>query len=382
MVIEGFNSAQLPLVAALATPEDLWSSSDESLMSVAREIQSLIAGAALDLPMMYAPNPETEASCRRVRVWVRETGLVRSDRAYAWYCDWEIEKFVGGSYAQATGDGLDLCNKTVSWVALFDDQLDGLQGESVGKARDIVCSFLAELHGVKTPEGDLGPLIPTFREIWEESKKGRSPSWVARAVSGWEYFLTASIYEASNRALDQKLPRRLDLFSELRGGSGAMEPFLNILEPGAGYELAPTLFNSPHIRRMRSCVVNLVNDLNDVYSLHKEVARRERENHVLVVQEEFNLSLVGAVEMILQRIHSEASRLVELNSQIPDICAALRLGEVDRRIVAGYADALELYISGFLAWQRSSRRYTQALESRPPAVPWASDELIHGLNGS
>ncbi|WP_275462305.1 terpene synthase family protein [Streptomyces noursei] len=287
-----------------------------------------------------------------------------------------MEKLVGYCYPHARGEGLDLCNKLMTFAVLVDDQIDGNSRADSRSCSLAVQPFLDTLHANGQPPARSNPLCQVFGEILRESRAATSPAWWARAAADWEYYFHSVVHERNDPILRGSAPGPVDVYLEIRRGTGVMGPMLDILEPGAGFEAPPLMFHSPQLRLMRRLVVDMVDFLNDVFSLEKEIARGEHSNIVLVLQAARNLSLVKAEAAARSLIQQHARRFLDLKEELSEACLTMSLEEPQRGATLQYADALEMWVAGFEPWQRQSPRYLDALSERPPDGPWARDDLL------
>ncbi|MFD4562133.1 hypothetical protein ACFWP5_48870 [Streptomyces sp. NPDC058469] len=346
------------------------SSSDDDVRLGIGEVPRL----SLGFRRLQRDRQQQSVAIARCKSWCRTSGLVRSEGAFKWYESWKIEQLISEAYPFADGDGLTLCGKVVIFTALFDDQLDEFSEGHVQECAQKVQPFLNVLYGCPAP-ADSPTLLRAFAEIWRESCLGRSASWRARCLKGWEYYFSALVHESVNRAMGNH-PRPLDIFFESRRGSGAMHPFLDVLEPGAGFELTPLAFNAPQIRVLRKIAIDLVDHINDVYSLPKELARGQTENLVMTLDWENEYGLAEARKVAVEMIETDARRFLEVRATIPKVCAALGLEATDEEDTLRYVDALEYWVGAFEPWQRLSPRYLNAMTERPPSEPWAAEVLL------
>lgn len=343
-----------------------------SSLGWANEGQPLVSGNIL----RFRPNPETDMMRPRSRQWVRERGLTRSQTAFDWFCAWDLERLTGNTYSHARGDGLDLCAKGIVFAVIFDDQYEGRPVDSAAECAGHMREFLRVLHGhAPSASGSDSPLVVAFSEMWDEATARSSPAWIARARHNWEYTMSAVIHERVHRRRGGG-PLPLDTFLELRRGAGYMPPFLDILEPGAGFECPPLAFHSPQMRKMRLIAIDLVNYLNDVGSLDKELARGEDDNLVITLQHEHRCTVGEAAGLAVGMMQDLARRFVVLRDELPDVCGALGLSDDETSAAFRYGDALEFWVGGFEPWQNHSPRYVESLQQRPAEVSWFCEDLL------
>ncbi|MDN3294906.1 terpene synthase family protein [Streptomyces ficellus] len=333
--------------------------------------------------LRFRPHPAAavEASGRRVQQWVKDRGLTGSEEAFAWYCMWDTARFVGNSYPHADpGRGMDLVGKLMAVTILLDDQID--ESASVGRCVNAITPFLEIVRtGGETVPRANQPLHQAFAEVLREARACASDAWWRRAARNWEMGLIAVAHETLNREVRRK-PAPRDVYLDIRRSSGFMGPFLDILEPAASFEPSALAYYSPQLMLMRRITTDLGNFINDVFSLEKELARGQYDNLVLVLCEEEGITVQEAIPKALDTIHARLCRFVELRSELPAVCSHLGLTSSDTESSIRYADALEMWVAGFEPWQRTSARYTQALDQRPQHEAWARENLLGAVEPS
>jgi avermitilol synthase len=322
-----------------------------------------------DLGCRIARNPRTEAARERNFSWLREHNLFGSERAFSWYQSWDLEGLTGAVYPYVDDAGLDLCNKATTFMTVFDDQFEGEPGDISARACATVRTYLEIIDG--SPGASLiSPLGSLFAEIWRDWRAaGLSPEWHARVRNDWVYCLTTMAHERA--ALKSGTLLALDEYLQLRHGSSYMPLFLDLIEAASGVECPRIIFHSPHIQIMRDITIDLVNFMNDVLSLHKEMSRGDNDNVVLTMQREHGCSLDRAIAITCETIKAKARRFMGLREGLPGLCSSLGLSARETESALHHGRALEFWIGGYDPWQRRSSRYKNAFAERPPHEAWA-----------
>jgi hypothetical protein len=187
--------------------------------------------------------------------------------------------------------------------------------------------------------------------------------------NNWVYCLTTMAHERA--ALKSSELLALDEYLQLRRGSSYMPLFLDLIEAASGVECPRIIFHSPHIQIMRHITMDLVNFMNDVLSLHKEISRGDNDNFVLTMQREHHCSLDQAIAITCETIKTKARQFTELHGELPGLCASLGLSAQETEWTLRHGRALEQWIGGYDPWQRRSDRYKKAFTERPPHDVWA-----------
>ncbi|MEV0036795.1 terpene synthase family protein [Streptomyces sp. NPDC050804] len=322
-----------------------------------------------DLGFGRSSHPRTDTARDRNLSWLRGHGFFASAAADDWYRSWDLEGLVGGVYPYADDTGLDRCNKATTFMTVFDDQFEGQPGDTSTAAAVTVRSYLDVIDG-RPVAGPVSPLKAMFAEIWQDwSTAAMSAEWHARARDNWVYCLTAMAHERASLRTGE--PLAPDQYLELRRGTSYMPLFLDLIELAGGTECPRVIKHAPPVRIMRLITMDIVNFMNDVLSLHKEMARGDNDNIVLTTRYERRCSLAEAISLTCEEIAAKARRFTELRAGLPGLCAGLGLSGEETSAAVHYAYALERWIGGYEPWQRRSPRYQDAFAQRPPRERWA-----------
>jgi germacradienol/geosmin synthase len=111
--------------------------------------------------------------------------------------------------------------------------------------------------------------------------------------------------------------------------------------------------------------------LNDVFSYQKEVEfEGEVHNVVLVVQTFFGCDHPTALAVVNDLLTSRMRQFQHVaEHELPVLYDDAGLDEEARRVLRGYVEELENWMSGILVWHRECRRYDEASllrHHRPP----------------
>jgi hypothetical protein len=296
-------------------------------------------------------------SADRVQSWELSCGLPGSEDGISRYRLWNLKDFVGAAYPHAEpGIGMDLVGKFITTAIQLDDFID----HAVSAAECL--ETIQPLLQIVRAEGDCAhhsafpPLYDAFGEVIRESVRLGTYEWWGRARGNWINALTAIVHETANREFRGK-PAPYDIFLEIRRQSGYMEPFLDIIEPASRMVVSHAARSSPQLSIMRRIVADLGNFINDVYSAEKEIASGQYDNLVFVLRSERGLTIDAAIQSAFLIIKRRAERFLEIRSELPAVYETLSFTPAARESAQIYADALEMWVSGFVSWQTKSPRY-------------------------
>jgi Terpene synthase family 2, C-terminal metal binding len=192
--------------------------------------------------------------------------------------------------------------------------------------------------------------------VIRESVRRGAAEWWSRARVNWITALISIVHETANREFRGK-PAPYDIFVEIRRQSGYMEPFLDIIEPASGIEVPNVARCSPQLSLMRRIVADLGNFINDIYSIEKEIESGQYDNLIFVLQGERRLTIDAAIQSAFSIIRRRAERFLEIRAELPAVYETVALTAAERESAQVYADALEMWVAGFVSWQTRSPRY-------------------------
>lgn len=337
----------------------------------------------LGLPFRRHREADVDASRHRVLQWVREYGLFASEEAFDWFAAWHTHDFVANAYPAATpGDGMDLVGRFLAVTIVLDDELDELRSPADCARHIRPYLDIVACGGERLPLSADRPLHAAVAEVIRDCRSRASTRWWQRAEHAWRASLFAIVNEVADRRM-RSGPAACDIHLAIRRAGGFMTPYLDVLEPaaGGGFEPCDLAYHCPHLTLMRQLVVDLGDQINDLYSLAKELARGQTNNLVMVLHAATGQSIPEAAHSVARLVDASALRLRQLRSELPQVCDALELGDTDRARTLDYGDALLCWVGGYEPWHRESPRYRDALTQRPPTGPWAYADLNSDTDG-
>lgn len=325
------------------------------------------------LPFPLRVSTDLERASHQNLQWVQRMGLVAEGDSLAWFSMWDMPKLAAFGFPYAMGDGLDLCADAMAFFFVFDDQFDGPLGRHPDRVAGVCQGFIDIVHGAR-PGGSASPLLRAFADVWDRCQEGASPRWRARAACEWEYYFAAHAHEAINR--NRGAPAGMQEYLQVRRGIAATDLPITLGERAAMIDVPPAVFHCPQLRIMRQIAIEITFMCNDVYSLEKEETRGDRDNLILVIEHEQNLTRPQAVAQAQREIALRCSRFQQLSDQLPDTCA--RLGSTARQwtMVDRYVDVMAAWIRGYHEWETETLRYTKAVDVLPGTAPGYFDELL------
>ncbi|MFI0723422.1 isoafricanol synthase [Streptomyces sp. NPDC021224] len=318
--------------------------------------------AAVRIPFPARLNPHAERARQHTLQWAQGMGLLTGDTATAEYDALRLERLMAYFYPDAGATDLELSADFNAWFFIFDDQFDGLLGAQPERIRGLV----ADLAATMAPEPRApaagtepdGPLVRSFRDIWERSTDGTARHWQIRFRDHWAAYLAAHEGEAHHRNAE-RLPGLADFLTVRRDTIG-VRPCLDFTERCGGYSLPDDVYRTPALREMREITCDVVIFVNDIVSLVKELAAGDVNNSVVVHRTEQGCGVEEAVAHVARLANTRTARFVRLAADLPRALAGLRLDRTARAHVDHYVEGMRHLMAGNLTWSLATARYDEA----------------------
>jgi avermitilol synthase len=310
-----------------------------------------------DIPFSFDVNPDLDRARKRNRQWLAERGLMAGEAERVAHAGIDVERLVAYAYPRAQGADVDLAMRFGSFFLLYDDQFTYQLGRDPRAVAAVADQFAEVVRG-RRPAAGAPKLVIALDEIWQDWCAGMSPVWCRRSAHHWEQYLVIPAHESALRARGT-MPAE-DCYLELRDISGFMYPILDLCDRVGGYELEPLVFHAPELSVLRHITVQVVSFANDVASVDKERRDGETGNLALLYEQRRGLSPREAVERVRALVNARVRRFLELEAELPGVCAALHLPDDQCRAVFRYVRDLRAWISGYCQWQRETLRYRPA----------------------
>lgn len=315
------------------------------------------------LPFPSRVSPFKDEAREHNLSWARHHRLVDNPRDESCYRSWDIADLMARWLPDASLPGLDLAVDALSFAALLDDQFDGPLAEQPAHVSD-ACATLSMVLESDYATVSGSPMADAFADVWSRQCHGTSNEWRERAAQHWRWFLDAFVEEARIRA-DRISPTREEYLA-LRRKSGIVYAMLDLTEAAYGFETSPRVRRIPTVQRMLTLTADIVDTINDVYSLDKEKSRGDVHNLVLVIQNEQSCSRQDALAQAHTLVHRWCIDFQACAAELPTVTHHhLSTHETAQlyRLAAGMRDAM----GGFPDWSRLSGRYVQLIPAGEPA---------------
>ncbi|MGB3437503.1 MAG: terpene synthase family protein [Actinophytocola sp.] len=291
-----------------------------------------------------------------VRRWVRDSGLVSSDRARE-----RFERTAPGSltarvYALASKRRrLEVCADWIGWLFLIDDQFDeGDTGRSVDTADRLIARLLPVLDDAQPGPTSLA-LSNAFADVRERLLLPMPEHWRRRFDGHVRDYLTACRWESANRQAN-RTPTVTE-FPAARRDAGAIWPSLDLLEYAIGETLPDCLYLSEPFQELVTAAADVVCWTDDIFTVEKERAHGDVHNYVLILERYESMSPEQATHRLEDMI---AKRVAEFQKIAMGNLANLQeqaLKNASYSTVSSILSGLRDWMRGHLDWGMTTVRY-------------------------
>ncbi|MFB2980360.1 hypothetical protein [Microseira sp. BLCC-F43] len=308
-----------------------------------------------DIPEFYCPievrlNEHTDKAEKNSWEWVRKFGLVPEGGVE--YRALQAEKaawLVGYTNPDAAADDLYLISDFMTWICIYDDLSDAA---NLGKHPDklsILHQRLVDVLNGADVSGQDDNLTQALQDICQRLIQRTSCEWVERFARDVEQQLQGFVWESTNRLAG--ITPDLSSYVKLRPYSLTIFPNLDLTWVSQDIPANAKFLRHIYVQQMTVMVCNHIGWTNDVLGINRELREENPHNIVLVLQQEYNLSLQDAVKRAVEMCNAEVKAFLNLESRLPSF------GETEDISLKRYIDGLRSWIRGHLNWCSETARY-------------------------
>lgn len=334
--------------------------------------------ASLSIPFGHCRvHPAVEDVREPTIDWLVARGLLGTDEAIERYDTMHFERLAAMAYPDCPRVGLGLAARLMGWFFVFDDQFDGPLGRDPQATAAVVTVVVDALGAAPAARAVARRFAVAFRELWLESCAGMSAAWRTRARAAWIRYLNSYITEARARGTDAA--DDLAAYLRTREDSIGIPPSVLLAESLHHAEVSARITGRPPLPRLMALTGVQVALVNDLFSVHKELAAGETYNSVLMFQRALGCPLDRAaqhVAALIASVHAEFAR------QRETLAASLGWWRADVSECAAVEVRTSCMIDWMhanLAWSLETARYrgSSAAGSGGPQ-PWSGQIPVPG----
>ena len=247
-----------------------------------------------------------------------------------------------------------LFGQWVAWFARFDDERDnGPMGTDLGRLNRRYRKLLAIVDGAR---GD-----DAFAGLWRQTATRVGPQWAQRFRHGLRQHWRGSLAEAANRRRG-RMPAPAEFVRLRRITNGAM--LLLLPEAMLRVDVPWPVARSAAWQGLVDSCNDVIAWCNDLASVHRESARGDPHNFVLVIAHAYGMSRSAAAAHVRARIARRMADLHRAARELPSTFDSLALDRATACAVSRVAVTFLGSPRGHLEWLQESTRYRSGEAAR------------------
>ncbi|MEU4195350.1 germacradienol/geosmin synthase [Kribbella sp. NPDC026611] len=342
------------------------------------------------LPDIYMPfpgkqSPHLDTSRFTVLEWGDRNGITDGTIWDARMLEaFDLPLCAAGIFPDASAEQLDLASGWLAWGTYADDYYPAVFGRrrdlAGAKVMNQKLSALMALDSTTAAGGEggggacfslgavpEGPLEVSLADLWRRTTGPMTVEQRTAFKHAVDTMTDSWLWELGNQA-QNRIPDPVD-YVEMRRRTFGSELTMSLCRIGHGERVPPDIYRSRPIQAMENAASDYACLLNDLFSYHKEIEYDgDLHNGVLVVQNFLACDKDRAVAVVNDLMTARMQQFENVVAvDLPALITDFGLDDDVRRTVLRYADELQNWMSGILAWHRGCHRYGAAdLPHRQP----------------
>jgi len=319
-------------------------------------------GVPITLPPLLYPalpavlNPHVEQTHARALTWAvtiqlvqpQSKSLVRLNKArLAWVAarlnpDFGLEQ-------------LTLFTDWLTWLTCYDDLCDGGdRGHDPAAWGALIQRLMAVVRDERQPP-PTDPFACALADLCQRLRRQTGAGWVDRFAHDLKQAFQANRWETAVRA--SGAAPDLATYTKMRPLTSAIAPCWALMALCAGVDPQAAWLNHAYLKQLELLASNHICWVNDLFGLAREIKENNQHNLVLVLQQEYQLTLQTAVDQAAALCNAELKAFFAL-AKLFATEEAGQAADCQR-----YIHRLQTWLRGNLEWYTETERYqTKALE--------------------
>ncbi|MBC3363037.1 hypothetical protein [Pseudomonas sp. SWRI154] len=289
--------------------------------------------------------------------WLQEMGLISEPKVAQDYSRQGAVSAMTYIFPQIPYSGLCLA-ADMAGITVFLDDYCSVHAKAPERVVRLVTSLVAvTLDPIESHHQMSNPIVRAWLHAWKRYGEGMSSRWREKTQQTWHEFLTAWIDEAAIQVQGSYMD--LDAYFQIRRRAIGVRPFIDVAQWALGLELPPALADHPTTQKALDACTDVCIYINDIFSLERELAAEEKNNFVLIIQQQNGFSYEQSLEFSIKKC-IDSYRIFELDK---DELSLLAVSEYERRAINSYIDLLCGFIKGSHDWSSQVERYKTPADS-------------------
>jgi terpene synthase-like protein len=309
------------------------------------------------IPQFFCPidpaiNPYKDKLHDRSLRWACDAGVVRTDtEAYDYLKATRLSDLTAYTMPFVSPADIELAAAWYIWLFIYDDHVDAdKQKCPVDKLQSINAQLFPVLDGHRTKPTE--PLARGLLDICQRINI-RSNAWRRRFTDSVKTIIQSMMWERSMR-MEGIFPD-LATYLKMRLFTGAVDSCYIMAALTGNIAPDASFWQHVYIRTLNNIANYYVCWVNDVLWVKKEIREDSSSNLVLVLQNEYGISLQEAVNHGVDIANKEMEAFLRLKGMLPSF------GPIEDEYVQRYIAALQYWMRGHLDWAKTSRRYQEEM---------------------
>lgn len=307
----------------------------------------------ITFPRLYCPyneaiNPLVQLAAHHTNGWLQQFNLLPNPKAYATYSSQGFAYMVARMFPSANRDLLLALTDLNSLLFLLDDQIDPVVGDTKdkGELRRFISAFMSVLFS-DSPQKYSHPFLDALDNVWGRIQTMTPEFWQWQFTTGLCLTFQSALWQLDN--IKHGYTPTLQQYRMHRAYLGAAN--IATLSIPAVLGISGNWGKlSPQIEQLTRLAENIVCWANDLYSLHKEIQHGDLYNLVLIIQNQYKVSLEESIIRAVAIHDSDMKRF--------DIKANWLTKTAKSPLLTSYINSLKYIIRGNVDWsERETTRY-------------------------
>lgn len=314
------------------------------------------------IPPLYCPldvavSPYREQLHPASVAWARASGIAPAgSTAYAYLDAARLSDLAAFTMPFMTPEDLELASCFCVWLFLHDDfYVDDARGDDQALRR-VHAQIFAVLDGRDDVELR-DPIATSLRELCRQVARRADAAWQQRFAKTIKAYLQANDWERRVRV--RRMAPDVSTYTKMRLFIGAVYPVFVFINIANGVDAGAAFLQHADVRVLSEMANNHICWVNDVLGYRKELREENPSNLVLVLRQEYGLTLQQAVTRAAEMADKEMRAFLRLRDMLP------AFGPLEDRQLRAYVLAMEHWMAGHIAWAIAAQRYQPAPTPTP-----------------
>ncbi|MGP3982931.1 family 2 encapsulin nanocompartment cargo protein terpene cyclase [Streptomyces sp. KR80] len=324
------------------------------------------------MPFTARLSPYLEGSRRNVVAWAHRMGMLEPQPGIPGSHVWDEDRLVAidlplcaaGIHPDASPEELDLTSGWLTWGTYGDDYFPAVFGRTRDLAGAKACndrlSAFMPVDSSATPVPPTNALERGLADLWARTAGPMDVTARRTLRTAVEDMTSSWLWELANQA-QNRIPEPVD-YIEMRRKTFGSDLTMSLCRLAHGRRVPPEIYRSGPMRSLENAASDYAALVNDVFSYQKEIEfEGEVHNGILVVQNFFDCDYPTALAIIHDLMTSRMRQFQHVAAnELPVLYDDFELGADARKVLNGYVEELQNWLSGILTWHHGCHRYAEA----------------------